>query len=157
MLEEYSAHTHTSNKTKNFPRHERETGHSPRKRNGSDSSRRPTLTPRKRSVRVAMSGCILRPTTKFSVASSSGTWPDLLTWTTFLHVNVRTLPPHLTFIYFFLFIQCGLCMGIYKPKKNNQWRLLIWKPTHLGTVTPSGCPISHSNRGQDSSPCTWGS
>ena len=39
-------------------------------------------------------------------------------------------------------MHCGFFTGIYGLKYTNQWRHPIWKPTHLRTVTPSGCPIS---------------
>ena len=42
----------------------------------------------------------------------------------------------------FLFKQSGLFfMGIHGLKETTWWRPLIWKPTHLRTVTPSGRPI----------------
>ena len=36
----------------------------------------------------------------------------------------------------------GFFMGIYGLKETTWWRPPIWKPTYLGTVTPSGRPIS---------------
>ena len=43
---------------------------------------------------------------------------------------------------FFLLKQSGLFMGLYGVKMTTYWRAPVWKHTHVGTVTPSECPIS---------------